>query len=69
MSEAILGHNLVTLGSLATTRTSQHPHDGQTGGLQDTLVDRLKSVIQIIAHFWNNKQELIVLPIVTFHFL
>ena len=42
VSEAILGHNLVTLGSLATTRTSQHPHDGQTGGLQGTLVDRLK---------------------------
>ena len=30
MSEAILGNNLVTLSSLATSRSSQHPDDGQT---------------------------------------
>ena len=42
VSEAILGHNLVTLSSLPTAGASQHPDDGQTGGSEGGTVDRLK---------------------------
>merc|ERR1719427_2538555 len=38
--EAVLGHNLVALGSLAAARAAQHPHDGQAGGLQCGAVNR-----------------------------
>merc|ERR1719486_291047 len=34
VSEAILGHDLVTLSSLPTAGASQHPDDGQTRGSQ-----------------------------------
>ena len=42
VSEAILGHDLVTLSSLPTAGASQHPDDGQTRGSQGGTVDRLK---------------------------
>ena len=42
VSEAILGHDLVTLSSLPTAGASQHPDDGQTRGSQGRTVHRLK---------------------------
>merc|ERR1711953_1311762 len=40
VSEALLGHNLVTLSSLPTAGTSQHPDDGQAGGSEGAAVNR-----------------------------
>merc|ERR1719427_2136808 len=40
VGEAVLGHDLVALGSLAAARAAQHPHDGQAGGLQCGAVNR-----------------------------
>merc|ERR1711971_839510 len=39
VGEAILGNDLVALGSLATARSSEHPDNGQAGGGQSRAVD------------------------------
>ena len=42
VSEAILGHDLVTLSSLAAARASKDPDYGQARGSQGSAVNRLK---------------------------
>ena len=42
MSEAILGNNLVTLGSLSTARSSKDPDNGQARGGKGRAVDGLE---------------------------
>ena len=41
MSESILGHDLVALGALATTWSTENPNDGQLGFSQRCFVNVL----------------------------
>jgi len=40
VGEAVLGHDLVALGALATTRSSENPDDGQARGSQGGAIHR-----------------------------
>ena len=42
VSEAILGHNLITLGTLATPRATKDPDNGQAGGGEGAAVNWLE---------------------------
>ena len=42
VSEAVLGHDLVTLGTLAAAGTAEDPDDGEAGGGEGGAVNRLQ---------------------------